>query len=430
MAMTPLLSSISRRGFLFGCAAAAFVGSRISEVVFASDAALADQGDVIVTVFLRGGWDVMNVVPPIDGADRGFYEAARPTLKISNQGDNAALRLDDLFGLHPAMGQLYELYQAQKLAIVHAVGLNVDTRSHFEAQQYVESATPGIKNTGTGWVGRHLTSLGESTNGALLPAVAASGALPITLAGAPEAAAISAIDDFDLRTDPFQKAALRHLYEGDTWLHASGAQTFQAIDTIQRASSSKYQPANGATYPNGQFGSNLKTIAKLIKLGVGLRAATVDLGGWDTHQAEGEGSGGYLSHLVGELSNGLAAFYIDLDESDSPTYADRMTLVVVSEFGRRLTENASRGTDHGHGSGIFVLGGQVNGGRVISNWPGLQNEQLYDRADLAVTIDYRQVLSEILVRRLGNARLGAVFPGYKDYQPLGIVRGPDLELQS
>jgi uncharacterized protein (DUF1501 family) len=209
-------------------------------------------------------------------------------------------------------------------------------------------------------------------------------------------------------------------------LHASGTQTFQAIDVIQRASSSAYQPANGATYPNGGFGSNLKTIAKLIKLGVGLRAATVDLGGWDTHQAEGDGSGGYLSHLVGELSSGLAAFYIDLDESGSPTYADRMTLVVVSEFGRRLSENASRGTDHGHGSGIFVLGGQVNGGRVITNWPGLQNEQLYDRADLAVTTDYRQVLSEILVRRLGNARLGTVFPGYKDYQPLGIVRGPDL----
>jgi uncharacterized protein (DUF1501 family) len=188
--------------------------------------------------------------------------------------------------------------------------------------------------------------------------------------------------------------------------------------------------ANGASYPNGQFGSNLKTVAKLMKLGVGLKAATVDLGGWDTHQAEGEGSGGYLSNLVAELSNGLAAFYTDLDESDSPTYADRMTLVVVSEFGRRLTENASRGTDHGHGSGIFVLGGQVNGGRVISNWPGLHNDQLYDRADLAVTIDYRQVLSEILVRRLGNPRLGAVFPGYKDYQPLGIVRGADLQLQT
>ena len=328
------------------------------------------------------------------------------------------------------MGQLYELYQAQKLAIVHAVGLNVDTRSHFEAQQYVENATPGVKSTGTGWVGRHLTSLGDSVNGALMPAVAAGGALPTTLAGAPEAVSISAIDDFDLRGDPFQKAALRHLYDGDTWLHTSGAQTFQAIDTIQRASSSAYQPANGATYPNGGFGSNLKTIAKLMKLGVGLRAATVDLGGWDTHQAEGEGSGGYLSHLVAELSNGLGAFYTDLDESDSPNYADRMTLVVVSEFGRRLSENASRGTDHGHGSGIFVLGGQVNGGRVITNWPGLQNEQLYDRADLAVTIDYRQVLSEILVRRLGNPRLGAVFPGFKDYQPLGIVRGTDLPLQA
>ena len=430
MALIPRVTTISRRGFLFGCAAAAFVGSRISEVVFATDAAAADFGDVVVTVFLRGGWDVMNVLPPIDGADRGLYEAARPNLKVPNQGQGAALRLTDQFGMHPAMDRLYELYQAQKLAVIHAVGLNVDTRSHFEAQQYIETATPGFKNTGTGWVGRHLASLGDALNGALLPTVAAGGAVPTTLAGAPESVSISAIDDFDLRADPFEKAALRRLYDGSTWLHASGIQTFQAIDVIQRAGSSRYEPAEGASYPNGEFGANLKTIAKLIKLDVGLRAATVDLGGWDTHQDEGEGSGGYLSHLVAELSNGLAAFYTDLDQSVTPTYADRMTLVVVSEFGRRLSENASRGTDHGHGSGILVLGGQVNGGRVTTNWPGLQNDQLYDRADLAVTIDYRQVLSEIVVRRLGNAHLGAVFPGYKDYQPLGVVRGADLQLEA
>jgi uncharacterized protein (DUF1501 family) len=425
---TTRLTSISRRGFIFGCAAAAFVGSRISQVVFASDAAKQTQGDVLVTVFLRGGWDVMNVIPPIDGADRGFYEAARPNLKVPSQGAGAALRLTDQFGLHPGMPRLYELYQAQKLAVVHAVGLNVDTRSHFEAQQFIESATPGVKNTGTGWVGRHLQTTSGPFNGALLPAVAAGGSLPITLAGAPEAVSISAIDDFDLRTEPFQKAALRRLYAGDTWLHASGTQTFQAIDTVQRASASEYTPAKGATYPSGEFGENLKTIAKLIKLGVGMRAATVDLGGWDTHEAEGDGSGGYLAGLVGELSNGLSALYADLNESASPTYADRLTVVVVSEFGRRLSENASHGTDHGHGSGIFVLGGQVNGGQVVTRWPGLQNEQLYDRADLAVTIDYRQVLSEIVVRRLGNANLNVVFPSYAEYQPLGVVRGADLPL--
>src|SRR3982074_3196927 len=283
------------------------------------------------------------------------------------------------------MPRLYELFQLRELCIVHAVGLNVDTRSHFEAQQYIENATPGSKTTGTGWGGRPLPSLRPAVRGAVLPAVAAGGATPTTLAGAPESVSISAIDDFDLQSDPFQKAALRHLYDGNSWLHAAGAQTFQAIDTIQRAGASAYQPANGATYPNGGVGANLKTIAKLIKLGVGLRAATVDLGGWDTHQAEGEGSGGYLSHLVAELSNGLVALYAGRGESSSSTYIDRMTLVVVSEFGRLLSENASRGTDHGHGSGIFVLGGQVNGGRVISNWPGLQKQQMYDRAHLAGT---------------------------------------------
>ena len=424
--------TISRRTFgsVIACSAAAFVGSRISQLVFATPAEAAEQSDVLVTVFLRGGWDVMNVVPPIDGPDRGFYEAARPNLKVPSDGNGAALRLDPIFGLHPGMARLFELFQAQKLAIVHAVGLNVNTRSHFEAQQYVETATPGVKNTGTGWVGRHMMSVASPSNAGLLPAVAAGDSAPITLAGAPEAVSIAAIGDFELRGEPFQKAALRRLYTGDSWLHLAGAQTFQAIDTIQRASASDYTPANGAAYPNGDFGENLKTVAKLIKLGVGLQAATVDLGGWDTHENEGEGSSGYLAHLVAELSDGLAAFYTDLNDSSSPTYADRMTLVVVSEFGRRLAENASLGTDHGHGSGIFVLGGQVNGGRVISDWPGLQNDQLYDRADLAVTIDYRQVLSEIVVRRLGNSRLSDVFPGYADYRPLNIVRGVDLPLRA
>jgi uncharacterized protein (DUF1501 family) len=430
MAVAPLRTTVSRRGLILGCAAAAFVGSRLSQVVFASPlagpAAMDDQGDVLVTVFLRGGWDIMNVVPPIAGADRGHYEAARPGLKVPSQGSGSALRLTDQFGLHPGMARLHELFVAQKLAIVHAAGLNVDTRSHFEAQQYIETATPGIKNTGTGWLGRHLQSTTGPLNGALLPAVAAGGSQPVTLAGAPEAVSIAAIDDFDLQAEPFQKAALRRLYEGDTWLHASGVQTFQAIDTVQRASASEYTPAKGASYPSGEFGDNLKTVAKLIKLGVGLRAATVDLGGWDTHEGQGDGSAGYLAGLVTELSTGLAAFYADLAESRSPTYADRLTVVVVSEFGRRLAENASHGTDHGHGSGIFVLGGQVNGGQVFTNWPGLQNDQLYDRADLAVTIDYRQVLSEIVVRRLGNPQLATVFPGYAEYQPLGIVRGADL----
>ncbi len=174
MALTPLRTTLSRRGFIVACSAAAFIGSRISQAVFASSAAAEDQGDVLVTVFLRGGWDVMNVVPPIDGADRGWYEAARPSLKMPNQGTGAALRLTDQFGLHPGMTRLYELYQAQKLAIVHAVGLNVDTRSHFEAQQFIETATPGIKNTGTGWVGRHLQSVAGPLNGGLLPVVAAA----------------------------------------------------------------------------------------------------------------------------------------------------------------------------------------------------------------------------------------------------------------
>lgn len=203
----------------------------------------------------------MNVVPPIEGIDRGFY------------GHHSRRRAERRYA------------------------------QHFEAQQFVENATPGFKNTGTGWVGRHLASVGQSD--ALLPAIAAGGSLPSTLAGAPEAVSISAIDDFGLRADPLQVAALRRLYEGNSWLHASGAQTFRAIETIRRAGSSGYHPANGASYPDGSFGNKLKSVARLIKLGVGLRAATVDLSGWDTHQGQGDGAGGYLANLVDELSDGL-----------------------------------------------------------------------------------------------------------------------------
>ncbi|MDE3090160.1 MAG: DUF1501 domain-containing protein [Chloroflexota bacterium] len=421
---------ITRRQFLVGCSAAiaATAGARLTQVAFASPDAIASPNEeILVVVFLRGGWDALNVVPPIDGADRGFYEHARATLKIPAQGANPALRLNAQFGLHPALAPLHDLYQARKLAVVHAVGMNADTRSHFDAMEYIERGTPGAKSTTTGWLTRHLATAPNLPSSILMPALSAA-SQPTALLGSPNAVAMSTPSDFSLDDDGDQRAVLRKLYRGDSWLHQAGAQTLHAIEVIEKANPGEYTPTNGAEYPDGEFGDNLKTIAQMIKLNVGLQAVTVDLGGWDTHEHQGDGSIGYMAELLTQFAQGLRAFYTDLDGGADQDFANRLTVVVMSEFGRRLMENASHGTDHGHGSVMLALGGHINGGQVFGKWPSLRNDQLYERQDLAVTTDYRQVLSEILVRRLGNPNLSAVFPGYAGYQPLGIAQGTDMRV--
>ena len=225
--------------------------------------------------------------------------------------------------------------------------------------------------------------------------------------------------------DP-QRLALRELYtSGDTLVHQSGTQALETVDVIDAFGTDEYEPTNGAAYPRGQFGEQLSLITQLIKLDMGLSVATIDLGGWDTHENQGNGQNAYFGNLVGQLAEGLAALYTDLDSGGASNLGNRLTIVVQSEFGLRLRENANRGTDHGRGNVMLVLGGEVNGG-VYGQWPGLSSEQLFDGADLEVTTDFRQILSEILIRRLANPHLGEVFPGYTDYFPLGIVQGQDL----
>ena len=379
-----------------------------------------------MVVFLRGGWDALNVVPPIAGSDRGAYESARSELKVPVSGQGAALNLNSQFGFHPAMAPLYDLYQNGSLAVVHAVGITSDTRSHFDAMQFIELGTPGNKNTSTGWLTRHLETAPLLPGTILLPALSAGGGQSASLLGSREAAAMSSPDDFSFSghwyySDP-QRVALRNLYDGDTWLYQAGTKTLDTVDLIESLNPGTYVPANGAVYPTGSFGDNLQAIAQMLKMEVGLRVATIDLGGWDTHEHQGDGSSGYLADLLDELASGLDAFYTDLHGSGTNNYTSRLTIVVQSEFGRRLAENANHGTDHGHGSAMLLLGGSVNGGRVYGNWPGLSMNQLYEGADLEVTTDYRQILSEILLNRLGNPNIDQVFPGFTDYQPLGVVR--------
>jgi uncharacterized protein (DUF1501 family) len=402
---------LNRRQFLQGCsyAIASMAGARLTNLAFSQE----NNHDTLVVVFLRGGWDALNVVPPLQGDDRGFYEKARPDLKITD-----LLQLNDQFGLHPSLAPLHDLYQAGKMGVIHAVGLDHDTRSHFDAQEFIELGTPGAKNTASGWITRHLQKSGVSS---ILPVLSTSGQ-PSSLLNFVPTVSLSTPSDFsqwDNGLVESQQAALRRMYSGTSLLHKAGARTLDALSIVSPLVEQEYQPENGASYNDDELGQQLKTIAQMMKLETGLRVAAVDFGGWDTHEYETDGNGGYIGDLLNQLASGLANFYLDLDSG----YTDHLSVVVISEFGRRLVQNESYGTDHGHGSVMLALGGNVNGGQVFGAWPGLHNDQLYDHADLAITTDYRQVLGELLSKRLGNAEIESVFPGFgANYNPLGIYR--------
>lgn len=410
------MSKLTRRDFLQGCsvAIAALAGARLTRLAYAAP---DDPADTLVVVFLRGGWDALNVIPPLEGDDRGFYEKARPGIKIPRQ---KLINLNDQFGLHPALAPLHELYQAGKLGIVQAVGLDYDTRSHFDAMEFIELGTPGSKTQTSGWLTRHLHSAPAGPGG-LLPALATP-IQPTALLGLTATVSLSSPGDFSLWDNGLQGeqiAALRTLYQGETRLQRSGLETLQALETLAPLNAQTYRPQNGARYRDDEFGRQLRLVAQLIKMGTGLRVATVDYGGWDTHQAQNEAEGGTLGGLLRSLGENLASFYADLDAG----YTERLSVVVLSEFGRRLAQNESGGTDHGHGSVMLALGGGVHGGQLHGRWPGLANAQLYDRADLAITTDYRQVLGDLLVNRLKNPQIEAVFPGYgAEFQPFGLFK--------
>lgn len=424
-------NGISRRGFLVGCSAAiaAMAGAKLSHVAFGSPEEEPNQ-EVLVVIFLRGGMDGLSVVAPLAGDDRGYYEGARERLALPVSGDNAAIHLDDFFGLHPAAAPFYDLYQGGQGAIVHAAGLTSDTRSHFDAMQYMELGTPGSKTRTSGWLTRHLLTANNIPDEIIAPAISASGSTPTSLQGSRESIGMTTPKDFTYNGNwqyrNWQRMALRKMYTGTTWLHQSGIQTLNAVDVIEYADPGDYEVENGAQYPDGSYGLSLQTVAQMVKMQLGLRVATIDLGGWDTHEHQGDAGTGYFAGRVGELTQGLNALMTDLSNSNGTDHSQRLTIVVMSEFGRSFKENASRGTDHGHGNVMFLVGGNVNGGQVHGTWPGLHVDQLYDHRDLAITTDYRQVLSEILIRRLGNPHLGTIFPGYSNYEPLDVVQGSDM----
>jgi uncharacterized protein (DUF1501 family) len=361
----------------------------------------------LVAIFQRGAADGLNIVIP-HGEQR--YYAMRPTIAIprpsSGDPDNSVVDLDGFFGLHPALAPLKPIYDARHLAIVHAAGSPDPTRSHFDAQDYMESGTPGLKAQRDGWLNRAL----PPAQGKLSPvrAIAMGPVLPRSMRGRNDGVAIESLNSFQVRNEGASKV-FEAMYGGssDAALNGAGRETFEAVKLLQSIEKQPYQPA--AEYPNGRFGQSLRQIARLIKADVGVEVAFADMGGWDHHVNEvgQQPSQGQLAQRLGELGQSLAAFWRDLGDR-----VGDVLLVTMSEFGRTARENGNRGTDHGHANVMLVMGGDVRGGKVFGAWPGMEDSQLYEGRDLAVTTDFRDVLGELVRAHLGNRDLGEVFPGY------------------
>jgi uncharacterized protein (DUF1501 family) len=378
----------------------------------------AERQKVLITIFQRGAVDGLNMIVPFGERD---YYASRPTLAIARPGSGAdtAIDLNGFFALHPRLAPLKSVWDAGQLAIVHACGSPDDTRSHFDAQDYMETATPGVKSTPDGWLNRYLHAK-EHQAATPFRAVALAPQLPRALQGKASALAIGQIGQFGIRagqaTDMVQSSfEAEYAAAANKVLQTTAREAFDAIRMLKKIDPAQYTPANGAEYPRSPFGQALQQIAQLVKADVGLEVAFAESGNWDHHANEGAAVG-ILANRLDDLARGIAALTRDL--------GDRMQDVVVmtmSEFGRTVAENGARGTDHGHGNAMMILGGGVRGGKVYGKWPGLAREQRYEGRDLAITTDFRSVFNEVVRGHLGLRDTSHVFPRFTSGPPLGLI---------
>jgi uncharacterized protein (DUF1501 family) len=401
--------SITRRIFLRNSALAvvgtAAIPSFLARAAYGSVESLAGNKRLVV-IFQRGAADGLNIVVP--HAEPAYY-AMRPSINIPPK---SVIDLDGFFGLHPSLAAFQPLWNQRHLAIVHAAGSPDTTRSHFDAQDYMESGTPGDKATDDGWLNRCLHALPAPADKSAFRALAMGPSLPRILSGKESALAVNNVNDFGVggRNGGATANTFEAMYAQsvDSVLHGTGQETFDAVKMLKAADPSKYKPAVGADYPKGRFGDSLKQLAQLIKANLGVQVAFADIGGWDHHVNEGS-TQGQIANVLTEFSQSLAAFWTDLGDLTEDT-----VVVTMSEFGRTARENGNRGTDHGHANVMFVMGGPVKGGKVYGRWPGLDPSQLNDGRDLALTTDFRQVLGEAVYSHLGNKSLNEVFPGFEN----------------
>jgi uncharacterized protein (DUF1501 family) len=405
---------MNRRFFLkSGSIALTSLGASLSAPAFLERVVLGANATggkrkTLIAIFQRGAVDGLNMVVPFGEAS---YYDARPSIAIAKPGNTeSAIDLDGFFGLHPAMSSFKPLWDSKRLAIIHAAGSPDNTRSHFDAQDYMESATPGIKATPDGWLNRYLQAknVPDATS---FRAVAISKQMPRAFQGPAPTLTMSNLSEFAIRAGK-ASANLQNGFEAiyanktNDALGHTGRETFEAVDYLKKVNPAQYKPENGAQYPRTPFGNSLLQIAQLIKAGVGLEVAFTDLDGWDTHVNQGNARG-QLANLLGQFSSAIAALYQDLGQR-----MDDVVVLTMSEFGRTVRENGNRGTDHGHANAMFVMGNGVRGGKVYGRWPGLKNDQLYDGRDLALTTDFRDVFAEVATRHLGLEKTNRLFPGY------------------
>ncbi|MEO7217679.1 MAG: DUF1501 domain-containing protein [Gemmatimonadaceae bacterium] len=382
--------------------------SFLRRMAYGMELTKVQKGKTLVCLFQRGAADGLNVVVP--HGEKAYYDM-RPTIAVGRPGQQAgAIDLDGFFGLHPSLAPLKPLWDQKLLAPIHAVGSPSTSRSHFDAQDFMETGTPDNKGTPDGWLNRLLAVQGTCQECEAVPfrAVAMTQQTPRILEGPSETIAMSSLGEFSVRATGTEVERLEALYRTGSadLVHGTGKEMFDAVKLLHAANPQRYTPRNNAQYPKSQFGQRLMQIAQLIKSNVGLEVAFADVGGWDTHVNQGNGTG-QLAARLDDFATSVAAFTQDL--------GDQMNDVVVltmSEFGRTARENGNRGTDHGHATAFFVLGGGVKGGKVYGKWPGLAPEQLNEGRDLKLTTDFRTVFSEVAVKHLGATRVEAIFPGF------------------
>jgi uncharacterized protein (DUF1501 family) len=382
----------------------------LRRALYAADAP-SPRKKILVAIFQRGAADGLNIVVP--HGEKRYYEL-RPSIAVprpsqaADQREDTAIDLDGFFGLHPSLAALKPIWDSEHLAIVHAAGSPDPSRSHFDAQDFMESGTPGRKGTGDGWMNRAMPAQGGRTSP--VRAVSMGPVLPRSMRGVNPVVAVQNVGEFQVR-NPDAARVFETLYADSTdpVLQAAGRETFAAVSLLQSVQKRRYEPAAGANYPKGRFGDSLRQIAQLIKADVGVEMAFADVGGWDHHVNEvgPRASVGQLAGRLTEFGQGLGAFWLDLGDRIGD-----VAVVTMSEFGRTARENGNRGTDHGHANCMFVMGGDVRGGKVYGDWPGLQPEQLYEARDLNLTTDFRDILGELVKGQLGNQDLNKVFPGY------------------
>ncbi len=364
---------------------------------------------ILITIFQRGAVDGLNAVVPHGESE---YYNLRPTIAIAkpNQADGA-LNLDGFFGLHPSLKPLEKFWQSKQMAIVHSVGSPDNTRSHFDAQDYMESATPGVKATRDGWLNRILQAENKK-DASPFQAVALTGQVPRSMMGRTPTVAMTNLADFAINAGVYTKSVqggFEGIYDrinSKDSLGETGKETFEAVNFLKRANPSQYKAENGAQYPNSALGRSLLQIAQLVKANVGLEIAFAEAGGWDTHSNQG-GARGQLANLLRDFGQSIAALATDLGAR-----MDDVVILTMSEFGRTARQNGTNGTDHGHGNQMLILGNSVKGGKVYGDWKGLSDSQLNEGRDLAVTTDFRDVFAEIADKHLGNSNFTKIFPQY------------------